>query len=113
MAASGFIDILRSNEHTILLMSLSLCPVGWITAYNTNCERLGYIFSNCKKLRHGIKRFASIVLVEPRHNYPSSIIGELLANFNKVCLEELTLINPNNLSLPGKVHDFRSIGNGM
>ncbi len=106
MPTTGFVDVFRTNNDAIGMVRFALCPICWISAHDTDGQCLGDVFSDRQKLRHRLKWFASVVLIQSRYDYTFALIREQFTHVYEIGFEELTFIDTNNLRILAEFDDF-------
>lgn len=105
--ASRLIGAIGSNDNLLKSRRDPLRPVCRRTTSNANGEGLRDVFRNGEQLRHGTKRFRSIILVKTGNDDTLAQVGKAIAHGCQFQVEELGLINPDNLGLVvQQIHDL-------
>lgn len=106
MPTTSFVDIFRTHYNAIGMVRLALCPICWISAHDADGQCLGNVLSDRQKLRHRLKWFASVVLIQSRDDYALALVRKQFTGVYEIGFEELTFIDTDNLRILTEFDDL-------
>src|SRR5690606_7044020 len=101
-ATARFVNFGRADEDDRvvvargLAVNQSLGAAGWLAADDADRMEFGHFFRPAHEFRHGAKRFAAKIRVQPGDDDANASVGQLVGDIDDGRVEELRFINRDN-----------------